>query len=226
MTRKLKIVGFEDLNENAEAAEVQFGGQPLWIDAPQWPYSDAWNRPMMFICQIPLNRVDEVFGKKVAYVFATHATFNERDEFFDPDVIFPDGGENAVIIQPNGLSTAKTRPDATGPALYTSDGNSITLAPTLEAAQDPSFVGQTAYMSLSKQEQDRYFSAVSGNKIGGVPAFSQGDDWPEPGHWRLLLQLETSARRLPFFVNFGASPVLFAFVSVDGLAGKLLIQDS
>ena len=37
----------------------------------------------------------------MAYIFLTQPE-DKADPFFDPDIIFPDEGENAVIIQPNG----------------------------------------------------------------------------------------------------------------------------
>ena len=226
MTKKINITGFEKIDEQQFGSVTRFGGQPAWIDEPQWPQSSAWGRPMQFICQIPLFHLDDDFGGKVAFIFATHPSHAERDQFFDPDVIFLDGGENAVIIQPHGTVSVPTRPDSSGPTLFASDGASIAYSPILEPGNDPGFVSQDAFVALSGDDQKTYCSAVEGSKIGGVPAFFQGDDWPHPGEWRLLLQLEASQHRLPFFLNLGASPVLFAFVSTDGSSGKMLIQDT
>ena len=170
MTKKFTITGFEKFNETNTGITTRFGGQPDWIDEPQWPQSSAWGRPMQIICQIPLIHLDENFGGKVAYIFATHASHPERDEFFDPDVIFLDGGENAVIIQTRGRASVPTRPDSSGPTLFAPDGTSIMFSPILEPGTDPGFVCQDVFVTLSGEEQQRYFSAVEGSKIGGGPS--------------------------------------------------------
>ncbi|MBO1414181.1 hypothetical protein [Streptomyces sp. FH025] len=54
--------------------------------------------------------------------------------------------------------------------------------------------------------------------------FIQDDERPEGGPRRLLLQLDSNW--VPYHLNLGASPRLFAFVSEDGARGKLLVQDS
>ncbi len=226
MIKKQIISGFEPVTQALDEPVERFGGQPHWIHDPEWPWSEAWNRPMQFICQLPLYRLDHAFQGRVAYLFATHASHDEREEFFDPDVIFPDAGENAVIIQPHGTPTVVTTPDATGPSLYGPNGFPCSFLPTLQAAEDPEFENHESYLALSESERSEYFAMVQGNKIGGVPGFFQGDDWPQPGEWHLLLQLETSQHLTPFILNLGASPVLFAFVSVDGTSGRMLVQDS
>lgn len=37
----------------------------------------------------------------LVYIFMTQPE-DKADPFFDPDIIFPDVGESAIIIQPNG----------------------------------------------------------------------------------------------------------------------------
>ena len=172
---------------------------------------------MRFVCQVALD------GGRLAYVFLTHADHDDPD-FFDPDVMFPDGGENAVIVQPGGHHGGPVSTSATGPTLYREDGSPAEFTVDLEDRDEPDFLSQEQYVALSEEERGRYFDAVSGNKIGGAPAFFQGDDWPEDGPWDLLLQLD--ADDLPCHLNLGAAPVLFAFVSPDGRRGRLLVQDS
>ena len=187
--------------------------------------SRAWHRPMQFVCQIPLQV--PFFGaltSTMAYLFITHATYQERDMFFDPDIIFPDAGENALILQPGGQVLVETLPLRHGPSLYLEDGTPVEYSVELVAAEDPDFVPQHQYTVLGSAEQEAYFAAVSGNKLGGTPAFFQGDEWPEGGAWRLLLQLDRVS--VPFYLNLGASPILFAFISGDGQQGRMLIQDT
>lgn len=57
---------------------------------------------MKFIGQIRLNDFyHELEDLTLAYIFLTQPE-DRSDTFFDPDIIFPDEGENAVIIQPEG----------------------------------------------------------------------------------------------------------------------------
>ncbi len=226
MPAKMMITSFEAASKTTDSPTAKFGGQPDWLAEARWPISEAWDRPMQFICQAPLHLIDEGLSGRVAYVFATHAAYEERDEFFDPDVIDPDGGENAVIIQPGREPEVETRDLSMGPTLYGPNGEPVESFPVLTSAKDPEFVPREKYVEMEQSEQGQYFEAVEGNKIGGSPAFFQDDEWPEPGEWRLLIQLETGSRDLPFFLNFGASPIVFAFVSNDGVEGKVLIQDS
>lgn len=82
---------------------TRFGGQPDWIASPQWPVSLPWdNRTLKFIGQIRLNDFyRELKDLTLAYIFMTQPE-DEADPFFDPDIIYPDEGENAILIQPNG----------------------------------------------------------------------------------------------------------------------------
>jgi hypothetical protein len=65
------------------------GGQPLWLEHPQWPLSRNTGMPMWFIAQF-------LVPAGLAYVFMTDAT-DYADYAAEPD-----GGENAVIIQRGG----------------------------------------------------------------------------------------------------------------------------
>src|SRR4051812_27277543 len=90
---------------------TKFGGQPVWLDAPQWPISRATGQPMTFICQIVLT--PDLFGMvfaRMAYVFMTDV--DDIVETWDPDE-----GENAIILQP-GPPSVPTQPLLTGPSIY------------------------------------------------------------------------------------------------------------
>lgn len=221
MIPKLKILSMSQKFQ-VDQFVTKFGGQPVWLDAPQWPVSQGWDgRPMMFVGQIVLDK--NIFGnetKKVAYIFISHKE-NPDDNFFDPDIIYPDGGENAVIIQPGIAPEVKTIPQSTGPTLFDFGGHPYEGVPTLNSGTDPEFINSSKFLLLPENEQKKYYNSVDGNKIGGVPAFFQEDEWPE-GDWQLLMQLNT---KLPFYLNLGASPTLFAFISKDLNKGCLLIQD-
>ena len=202
---------------------TKFGGQPNWIEKPEWPLSSGWdNRPMMFMAQIALD--SSIFGNttpKMAYVFVTHQE-SVDDNFFDPDIIEFDGGENAVILQPNGLYKGVVSCMSEGPSLFDSENSACEFIPHFETSKDPSFLNNIEYLKLSSSEKNDYFNSIDGNKIGGTPNLFQSDYMPE-GEWKLLLQLNSSF--LPFVLNLGASSTLFALVNSELTQGGLFIQD-
>ncbi len=210
MVRTLHIEGFSPSDRPVTTPTTKFGGRPVWLTGPQWPISAAWDRPMRFVGQIELGPVLGAAGQgKVAYLFVTHA--DHEEDFFDPDVIDPDGGENAVIVQPGGDYAGPVRPLATGPGLYDGDGSAVEFTVDLRPLPSGDRDGH---------DNDR----TDGDRIGGMPQFFQGEEWPAGGPWRLLLQLDSNW--VPFHLDLGASPRLFAFVSEDGAQGRLLVQDS
>ncbi len=177
---------------------------------------------MRFICQIRLEPL--IFGSimgQMAYVFLTHASHSS--DFFDPDIISPDDGENAVIVQPDGIYAGTTRPLLKGPTLYWRSGRPAELAVELEVGNDPDFLPFAERKALSEADRWAYAAALQKSKIGGTPFFFQGDAQP-PGTEYLLLQLDPHA--LPCYLNLGASPLAYAFLSSDGSWGKMLIQDT
>ncbi|MFE7116130.1 DUF1963 domain-containing protein [Streptomyces sp. NPDC057654] len=224
MVRARRIEDYSETGRPVSTPTTKFGGQPVWLTGPQWPISAAWDRPMRFIGQIELGPVLGAAGHgKVAYVFVTHADHDE-EYFFDPDIIDPDGGENAVIVQPEGDYAGPVRPLTTGPGLYDKDGAAVEFTVGLRPVDEPGFMTDDKLDALPAADRDRYIERIDGDKIGGVPLFFQGDQWPDGGPWRLLLQLDSNW--VPFRLHLGASPRLFAFVSEDGTRGRLLIQDS
>ncbi|EFH88103.1 DUF1963 domain-containing protein [Ktedonobacter racemifer] len=210
---------FEEVQQPITKLVTKFGGQPTWLTTPQWPLSRQTGKPMRFVCQIALDPT--LFGEipgRMAYLFITH----EEGKFVD-DTYDPDGGENAVIIQP-GTPPLLTQPLLTGPSLY-KRGRAGTVrlpcecAVQLSAGSDP----DEMYDPTVEGPNDAFWEEVGiENKIGGTPVFLQMPEYPAGGHWRLLLQLEDSTD-LPFYVNFGGG-VGYAFLSEDGTSGKFLFQ--
>lgn len=206
---------------------TKFGGQPTWLEEPQWPISMALDSPMRFICQIKLT--DDLFPGcegKMAYIFMT-----EDDEYVD-ETWEPDGGENAVIIQPRGEPQVKVRNIATGPTLQNYvkiEGQdhlqpiNVELSVDLTVTEDPQFISETARFELSEEDGERYCNQLEGNKIGGTPGFLQGDEFPgDKSEWRLLMQLDSCD--VPFSINFGDSGISYAFINKEGTIGKFLWQ--
>jgi uncharacterized protein YwqG len=223
MARKLSIEFFEAKKPINELA-TKFGGQPHWLGEPQWPLSKATGEPMRFIGQIAI--APEIFGQvsaRMAYLFMTDD--EKVDGTWDPD-----GGENALILQP-GETSIRTEPLTNGPTLFRMGKRffgamnwpkTLEFGVRLTTGEDSVPRTDDAGRKISEEEFDSALQALSGNKVGGTPMFLQGDEFPAGGPWNLLLQLDSAA--LPFFVNFGDAGVGYAFISQDGKQGKFLWQ--
>ncbi|MFB7280271.1 hypothetical protein ACFCZV_24465 [Streptomyces hydrogenans] len=186
MVRTLRIEGFSTSGRPISTPTTKFGGQPVWLAGPQWPLSTAWDRPMRFVCQIELGPILGAAGRgKVAYVFVTHGDHGE--DFFDPDIIDPEGGENAVIVQPGGYYAGPVLPLASGPGLYGHDGAEVEFTVGLRPVDEPGSMTDEKPKALPPTDRERYAERTDGNKIGGTPLFFQGEEWPDGGPWRLLL---------------------------------------
>lgn len=220
-----RIVNYHQAVAPVAEPVTKFGGQPTWLTGPQWPISRGWHTPMRFVCQIALEPELAGAGQgRLAYVFVTHGDYGRDVEDFDPDVIFADGGENAVLIQPGGAFDGPTSPLSSGPTLYHSDGSPAEYTVELVRGDDPGHLAHDAYMALPPDERDRYFQTLDQDKIGGTALLLNEHDSPGGGPWRLLLRLEANWK--PFHLNLGAAPVAFAFVSTDGRCGCFLVQDA
>lgn len=179
---------------------------------------------MRFICQIALDEVFPFAAGKMAYVFMT-----DEEEYID-GTWEPDGGENAVIIQP-GVSSHPYQPLVTGPTLYdmVEVPGEDRLVPTaceyavaMAAGEDPAYVPEEERTAWSDPQFEAYASVLEGNKIGGTPIFLQYDEFPGEGEWQLLLQLDST--QVPFSVNFGDAGIAYAFINPEATVGKLLWQ--
>ena len=108
---KRKSIEFVEAKKPICEFVTKFGGQPNWIQKPEWPLSKTTSEPMRFIGQIALE--PELFGQiagKMAYLFMT-------DDASVDGTWEADGDENALIIQP-GYTAIKTEPLTNGPTLY------------------------------------------------------------------------------------------------------------
>jgi uncharacterized protein YwqG len=142
----------------------------------------------------------------------------------------PDGGENAVILQLGSVSVP-VQPVTEGPTLYRMVKKMFKSRLVPEpcefgirgsVTEDPEFVPEAERADWSEEQRERYASALEGNKLGGTPMFLQADEFPGPGSWRLLMQLDST--RVPFYVNFGDAGIAYAFLSADGKTAKFLWQ--
>ena len=113
MARKAAIT-FERAPAPVTPPVTKFGGQPAWISEPEWPTSKETKNQMSFICQVALDpSLFPAASGTMAYVFMTE----EEDGEYVDGTWEPNGGENAVVIQP-GKNPFPTTQKATGPTLY------------------------------------------------------------------------------------------------------------
>lgn len=224
---KRNNINFIETEQTITTAVTKFGGQPYWIDEPQWPISKELCKQMRFICQIKL--IEDIFPgcqDKMAYIFMT-----EDDEYVDA-TWEPDGGENAVILQPGGQPQVEVQNIVEGPTLLNYvkvDGHDrlqpidIEYMVNLVSADDPNFIPESTTFDMADNAAEEYGLALEGNKIGGTPGFLQGDEFPDDSQpWKLLLQLDSST--VPFSINFGDAGIAYAFVNEDYTIGKFLWQ--
>lgn len=220
-------IEFVEHSASIHESKTKFGGQPDWITTPQWPISKTTGNPMRFLCQIELDK--QVFPGalgEMAFIFMT-----DEDEYVD-GTWEHDSGENCVVIQPSQAPlVVETASIFKGPSLCTMvevAGESRlvpvekTYAVRLSIGEDPVFQPSDALQESSEEQIDSYESELQGNKIGGTPAFIQGDEFPSDKPWQLLLQLDST--QVPFSVNFGDAGVAYAFIDPSGSKGRLLWQ--
>jgi hypothetical protein len=191
------IKKFMKLKPNGEL-QTKLGGQPDWIQAPQWPISESLKKPMTFIGQIKLD--PQIFPEseaKMAYLFISEF----GDEYVD--TFEYDCGENAVILQPDQTPEIEILNISTGPTL-----------------------SETPYGVMLEMKDDAKLGEkqLSKSKIGGIPHFLQNEEYPSHEPWNLLLQLNSSD--VPFEVNFGDDGTGYAFLSKEGKVGKFGFQSS
>jgi hypothetical protein len=180
----------------------KLGGQPVWLEAPQWPLSRDRGTPMWFIGQFPLPS-DVGRSGAMAYVFMTDAP-----HFVDYSAE-PEGGENAVIVQPDGRPPHVQRAyrDVPTPIRVCSDAEGPTIGP------DHVMVEQPLPPNVERTMQF----------LWGEPEWMHAEDLAAVD-WRLVVQLD--ATTLPLLVNFGDGGIGYAFVDPTGIEGRFLWQCS
>jgi len=227
-----KTITFNDAAKPIRKPITKFGGQPVWLEVAQWPLSRELGVPMRFIGQIaiPPEQFPEG-GGKVAYIFMT-----DTDDYVD-GTWEPNGGENAVIVQPAEDADppiVEVSADATGPtiqryvkALFSKKlkPKDVELSVELSDEYEPDFIPDDEKEPHTDKQLQEYWDAIQGNKIGGAPAFIQYDEYPDrEGSWRLLLQLDSCA--VPFHLNFGDAGIGHVFVDGPVTKARLLWQCS
>lgn len=217
---------FEQVKEPIAECISKFGGQPNWISEPEWPLDSQKNEKMLFVGQIELN--DKLFSDttgKMAYIFI------DGDEE-GQGTWEPEGGLNAVIIQP-GDNKTKTVADSTGPACPVNDypvdcevdkDGLVEFKVLYDLLEEPEYLSEEQIGTLIDNDEeayDAYAEKMEISKIGGNPFFIQSEEIPIEGDWKFLCQLHEE--HLPIWVNFGTG-VAYVFIDEKGTFGKLLWQ--
>ena len=230
MSRKYTLT-YHEASSPITTLTTKFGGQPNWLEAPRWPLSRMYGRPMQFICQIAVDPA--LFGDlpaRMAYVFMTDWDYKSAY----PESFAPDRGENALVLQPGGLWDGPFLPVHEGPSLYrrfyrSGRWEQTPCEFTVELRSgDDSDGGVWDRYPQEDAAQEAYWAALLEDKVGGTPVptpFGRrfGADFDG---WRLLLQLNAKDNAVeetdPFFLNMASDAVIYAFISVDGRRGKVL----
>lgn len=204
--KKITALQFQAAAQPITSMQTKFGGQPVWLETPQWP-KDPQGKPLHFVGQVAIDHhlFPEAQGQ-VAYLFMS---LQEDAETWDAD-----SGDNAVIIQP-GEPRSHVKVDNTkeGPSLLEKEFEVEGRTKEEPYQVMPDLLDEDAYKD--------YFRQLSGNKIGGTPLFVQAEEYPK-GFERLLLQLDST--QLPFEINFGDSGTGYVFLNANGTQGKFLWQ--
>jgi len=197
---------------------TKFGGQPVWLEKPQWPLSKRLGKPMHFIGQIALET--ELFGKKyarMAYIFYSgYAETRELTSEYH-------SGENAVILQPGGEMPVSVLEQAEGPVMmFENDKTGLCeFAVRLEMGNDPEFKRDYELSELGLEDGEEYEKKTRKTKLGGTPCFYQFDDFPDEEAWQLLCQLND--QDMPFYVDFGTGRAEI-FINQDGSCARMMWQ--
>lgn len=204
------IIKLKRTNTPIRETVTKFGGNPVWKNKknPQWPIATRTGAAMQFIAQIALDPLG--FEGAMAYLFM-------EGEGGAGDTWVPDGGANAVIIQPSdAVPSVQVKQLTDGKRLY-----ELKSLPNSNVRQKQAWEYS---VSLHEEADTEIEDNDDGfrNKIGGTPKWLQGDETPTDGEWLLLLQLDSSG--VPFEVDFGDAGVGYAFISADGKRGKFLWQ--
>ena len=203
---------------------AKLGGQPVWLGAPTWPVSRELGVPMCFVGQFPIPGS----GGRIAYLFVTD----------DPDGAVlssePDGGENALLVQPDGRipEFLTVTADATGPSLWRRGVHwddhvpvelhvdIAELDPAEEAALEAEIAAQEAEISGLALEIPETEVLSPRSYVGGKPCFWQPHIVLAPP-WRFFFQLDGAEGwdDDPYALNFGGGTG-YAYLSEDGAEGR------
>jgi len=217
---------------------TKFGGQPNWVGKPEWPLGSTYDIPLRFICQIAFRdfTIDKSYEGKMAYLFMSDEELSYNGELYGIDKAFdPEGGENAVILQPGGDRLVKTAPLSQGPSLLPKEAERwgleqrenckerIEYRVNLHVSDELEYICKEILSKLPSEKVNEYYDSISGNKFGGVPGFIQQEEFPfDQDKSQLILQLDQ--KEVPFRVEFGDIGVGYLFIEKGGDRARFLWQ--
>lgn len=161
---------------------------------------------MRFIGQIDLTLLQPAAPCRVAYLFMTD---EENGDYVD-GTWEPNGGENAVILQP-GETKHPTTSTPSGPTLY-----------QMVDGQDGRQKLPVEFTVELTPEDDDGNGSPEESKLGGIPAFLQNEEYPFEESSTLVLQLDACSA--PFEVNFGDGGVGYLFLNQSADQARFLWQ--
>ncbi len=217
-------LSFRPVDAPVREPRAKLGGQPVWLDAPAWPVSRALAEPMCFVGQFPIPGS----GGRIAYLFITD----------DPDgslpTFEPEGGENALLVQPGGRipDFLTVTSAATGPSLWRRGADwddhvpvelhvdVAELDPAEEQALNAEIAAQEAEIAGLALEIPETEVLSPRSYVGGKPCFWQPHIVLGPP-WRFFFQLDGAEGwdDDPYALNFGGGTG-YAYLSSDGTEGR------
>jgi hypothetical protein len=203
---------------------AKLGGQPVWLDEPFWPISWSFRTPMTFVGQFPIPGPE----LRMTYLFVTH------DELATAETYDPEGGENALVVQPGGRIPPFLTGSATadGPSLWRHGATwaetvpvefHVDLSPPSEAdarAIDEEITWDDSLRDGMYRDPPKHDRIPLRSYIGGRPLFWQTDVGVTDA-WRFFFQLDGGEGwgDEPYSLNFGGGTG-YAFLSPDENEGR------
>jgi hypothetical protein len=179
---------------------AKLGGQPVWLDAPTWPTIGNAEAPMVFVGQFPIPGADG----RMAYLFV-------GDEDYVDLTFEPEGGGNALLVQPGGRvpGFVTVTESSTGPTLWRRGASwdehvpvelhvdFVPLSAAEESANDAEREG--TFLELPEDAGPPPYSYRGGRPCTWQPQV------PVPSPWRFMFQLNGAdgVDDEPYALNFG-----------------------
>ncbi|MEW9527393.1 hypothetical protein [Microbispora sp. NPDC049125] len=176
---------FSQADDSIDEFCTKLGGRPVWLEEPQWPLCWRHERPMGFIGQFRLP------GRQIrmAYLFMDDAS----ESSFQPE-----GGENALIVQPGRIPS---------------------FLETADVACGESLVSE---LMVDLEEVEQSESLRWRSYLLGTPTWWQFEEYPKGGPWTFFFQLRNETDMYgPLFAGSGVG---YGFLSADEQEGRFLWQ--
>jgi len=153
----------------------------------------------------------------MAYIFMTELAVDDTD--FVDGTWEPDGGENAVILQPHAFEpTCETSSNQTGPTIQIQMNGPQNFLDRILKKSKTWWADVELMVNETEIDEDECFHST----LLQEPVWLQYDETPSDGLWSCIAQIDSGESE--FYVNFGDGGIGYAFVRNDGLAANFLWQ--